>query len=98
MLRRFGRTERSLHWVHATGFLAMLATGLVLYLPVRGDFARGAGARWALGMLRAEGIPFEDLTDCVQSVPEADRFVEGHGHYSPRTNEAVAEHVLRLLR
>lgn len=32
-MRRFGRTERALHWVHATGFLAMLATGLILYLP-----------------------------------------------------------------
>jgi formate dehydrogenase subunit gamma len=30
---RFGATERALHWVHASGFLAMLATGLVLYLP-----------------------------------------------------------------
>jgi formate dehydrogenase subunit gamma len=34
MIRRFGRTERALHWVHASGFLAMLATGLILYLPV----------------------------------------------------------------
>ena len=33
MIRRFGVTERVLHWVHATGFLAMLATGLILYLP-----------------------------------------------------------------
>ncbi len=33
MIPRFGRTERLLHWVHATGFLAMLATGLILYLP-----------------------------------------------------------------
>ena len=33
MIRRFGVTERALHWVHAAGFLAMLATGLVLYLP-----------------------------------------------------------------
>ncbi len=33
MIRRFGITERALHWVHATGFFAMLATGLVLYLP-----------------------------------------------------------------
>lgn len=33
MVARFGRTERVLHWVHATGFFAMLATGLVLYLP-----------------------------------------------------------------
>ncbi len=33
MIPRFGRTERLLHWVHATGFLAMLGTGLILYLP-----------------------------------------------------------------
>jgi formate dehydrogenase subunit gamma len=34
LIRRFGPTQRALHWVHAAGFLAMLATGLVLYLPV----------------------------------------------------------------
>ena len=34
MIRRFGVTERALHWVHATGFFAMLATGLILYVPV----------------------------------------------------------------
>ena len=34
LIRRFGPTERTLHWVHAAGFLAMLATGLILYLPV----------------------------------------------------------------
>jgi formate dehydrogenase subunit gamma len=33
MIHRFGRTERALHWVHASGFLAMLATGLILFLP-----------------------------------------------------------------
>ncbi len=33
MVRRFSVTERALHWAHATGFLAMLATGLILYLP-----------------------------------------------------------------
>jgi formate dehydrogenase subunit gamma len=32
-VRRFSRTERTLHWVNATGFLFLLATGLVLYLP-----------------------------------------------------------------
>ncbi len=31
---RFGRTERALHWIYASAFLAMLATGLVLYLPL----------------------------------------------------------------
>jgi formate dehydrogenase subunit gamma len=32
-VRRFGRTERALHWVHASAFLVLLATGLVLYVP-----------------------------------------------------------------
>jgi len=32
-VRRFGRTQRALHWAHATAFFALLATGLVLWLP-----------------------------------------------------------------
>jgi formate dehydrogenase subunit gamma len=32
-LPRFGRTERAVHWVHATAFIVLLATGLCLYLP-----------------------------------------------------------------
>ena len=32
-LPRFTRTERAVHWVHATAFLVLLATGLCLYLP-----------------------------------------------------------------
>jgi len=32
-LRRFSRTERALHWVHASAFFLLLGTGLVLYLP-----------------------------------------------------------------
>ena len=31
--RRFGRTERALHWVHAGAFFVLLASGLCLYLP-----------------------------------------------------------------
>ena len=30
---RFSRTERTLHWVHATAFFVLLASGLCLYLP-----------------------------------------------------------------
>jgi formate dehydrogenase subunit gamma len=30
---RFSRTERTLHWVHATAFFTLLASGLCLYLP-----------------------------------------------------------------
>jgi formate dehydrogenase subunit gamma len=32
-VRRFSRTERVLHWVNALGFLVLLGSGLVLYLP-----------------------------------------------------------------
>ncbi len=32
-IQRFTLTERLLHWTHASGFLVMLATGLILYLP-----------------------------------------------------------------
>jgi formate dehydrogenase subunit gamma len=32
-VRRFSSTERSLHWLLAATFFAMLATGLILYLP-----------------------------------------------------------------
>jgi formate dehydrogenase subunit gamma len=34
LLRRFTLTERVLHWTHASAFLVMLATGLILYLPI----------------------------------------------------------------
>jgi formate dehydrogenase subunit gamma len=33
VIRRFSRTERTLHWVNAICFLYLLATGLILYLP-----------------------------------------------------------------
>ena len=32
-IERFGRTERTLHWVHAAAFFGLLATGLVLWIP-----------------------------------------------------------------
>jgi formate dehydrogenase subunit gamma len=32
-IARFNRTERLLHWTHATSFFVLLATGLILYLP-----------------------------------------------------------------
>ncbi len=32
-LRRFSRTERALHWVHAAAFFVLLGSGLALYLP-----------------------------------------------------------------
>jgi len=32
-IRRFSRIERALHWVHASTFFVLLASGLVLYVP-----------------------------------------------------------------
>ncbi|MDE3023938.1 MAG: cytochrome b/b6 domain-containing protein [Acidobacteriota bacterium] len=32
-VRRFSKTERMLHWANALGFLTLLGSGLVLYLP-----------------------------------------------------------------
>jgi len=32
-VRRFSRTERAVHWVHATAFFVLLGSGLVLYVP-----------------------------------------------------------------
>jgi formate dehydrogenase subunit gamma len=32
-VRRFSKTERSIHWVNALGFFFLLATGLILYIP-----------------------------------------------------------------
>src|ERR1700742_2550216 len=32
-LRRWSRTERAVHWVHATAFCVLLGSGLCLYLP-----------------------------------------------------------------
>ena len=32
-IRRFSRTERTVHWVNAAAFLVLLVTGLFLYIP-----------------------------------------------------------------
>jgi formate dehydrogenase subunit gamma len=32
-VKRFSRTERSVHWIHAGAFFVLLGTGLVLYVP-----------------------------------------------------------------
>ena len=43
VVERFSRTERTLHWTHATAFLIMLASGLCLYLPALSELV---GRRW----------------------------------------------------
>jgi formate dehydrogenase subunit gamma len=41
-IARFNRTERALHWVHASAFLVLLGSGLCLYLP---SLAEAVGRR-----------------------------------------------------
>jgi formate dehydrogenase subunit gamma len=41
-LARWGRTERAVHWIHATAFCVLLASGLALYLP---SLAEAVGRR-----------------------------------------------------
>ena len=38
-MHRFSRAERTAHWVAASTFLVMTATGLILYLPVFASLA-----------------------------------------------------------
>jgi cytochrome b subunit of formate dehydrogenase len=35
-LKRFSRSERAVHWIHAAAFFVLLGSGLVLYLPSLG--------------------------------------------------------------
>jgi formate dehydrogenase subunit gamma len=42
LVARFGVTERTLHWIHAAAFFALLGSGLVLYLP---SLAERVGSR-----------------------------------------------------
>jgi formate dehydrogenase subunit gamma len=41
-LPRWGRTERAAHWIHASAFCVLLASGLCLYLP---SLAEAVGRR-----------------------------------------------------
>jgi formate dehydrogenase subunit gamma len=38
-LRRFSRTERAVHWIHAGAFVVLLVSGLFLYLPALAELA-----------------------------------------------------------
>jgi formate dehydrogenase subunit gamma len=41
-IRRWSRTERAVHWIHASAFCVLLASGLCLYLP---SLAEAVGRR-----------------------------------------------------
>src|SRR5262249_3487451 len=81
-VRRFSRTERTLHWANAIGFFVLLATGLILYLPrlvvVGGrrplirDVHFWSGVPW-IGILVAIALA-GDRRGIVRLAREVDRF------------------------
>jgi len=89
LVRRFTRTERALHWVLALGFFALLASGLVLYLPqlsmlvARRPLLKTlqlyAGVAWlvALALVVAVG----DRRGVLATLRELDRFDEDDGRW-----------------
>ena len=81
-VRRFSRTERVLHWVNASGFFVLLASGLVLYLP---SLASAVGRRplvkdvhfWAgIGWVSALALVvlLGDRHGLLRTAREIDRF------------------------
>jgi formate dehydrogenase subunit gamma len=83
-LRRFSRTERALHWIHASAFLVLLGSGLVLYLPA---LAAAVGRRplvkevhlatallWAVALVAVVAVG--DRHGLRRTLRELDRFDE----------------------
>jgi formate dehydrogenase subunit gamma len=81
-LPRFGRTERTLHWVHAAAFLVLLGSGLCLYLP---SLAQAVGRRpllkdihvytaaaWAIALVAV--VVLGDRRALLATAREIDRF------------------------
>ena len=63
---------------------------ILVYLPGWREEEYQAGYKGlALQILRTAGIEHIDLTECLSTVPFADRLMPGH-HYSSKGNEAVA--------
>src|SRR6266700_1946193 len=81
-LPRFGRTERAVHWVHATAFVLLLATGLCLYLPSlselvsRRPLLKGihiwTSVAWMVAL--AAVVAFGDRNALRRTAREIDRF------------------------
>ena len=83
-LLRFSRTERAVHWVHATAFVVLLGTGLVLYVPSLSalvgrrllvkDVHIYTAVLWLLALTLV--VSFGDRAGLRRTVRELDRFDE----------------------
>jgi formate dehydrogenase subunit gamma len=81
-LARFTRTERAVHWVHATAFVILLGSGLCLYMP---SLAEAVGRRplvkaihiytavaWAIALVVI--VVAGDRRSLARTAREIDRF------------------------
>src|SRR5262245_28155109 len=81
-LARYSRTERAVHWVHATAFTILLASGLALYLP---SLAEAVGRRpllkaihlytalaWVIALVLV--VMLGDRRSLRRTIREVDRF------------------------
>lgn len=92
-VQRFTVTERLLHWVHASAFLVLLASGLVLYLPALStavgrrplikDIHFWTGVSWggALVAIGVLGMLFDDRRALRRTLRELDVFDRDDGRF-----------------
>jgi formate dehydrogenase subunit gamma len=80
-VRRFSRSERAVHWIHATAFFVLLGSGLVLYLPSLARIGNRAFVKdvhlytaiaWALALLAV--VLFGDRKGLRRTLGELDGF------------------------
>jgi formate dehydrogenase subunit gamma len=88
-VERFTRTERLLHWVHASAFLVLLGSGLVLYLPSLAiaigrrplvkDIHFWTGVSWAGAILLVSCLG--NRRALLATIRELDRFDRDDWHF-----------------
>jgi formate dehydrogenase subunit gamma len=82
LVRRFSRTERTLHWVHAGAFLVLLLSGLVLFVPALSelvgrrplvkDIHVDTALAWACAIVLV--VVLGDRRGLLRTLREIDRF------------------------
>ncbi len=81
-IQRFSRTERALHWVHASAFFVLVGSGLVLYVPRLSELVARrqlvkqvhlyTALAWAVAMTLLGAVGAR--TGLMKTIRELDRF------------------------
>jgi len=80
-VKRFSRSERAVHWIHAAAFFVLLGSGLVLYLPSLAGIGNRAFVKdvhlytaiaWALALLAV--VAFGDRKGLRRTLNDLDGF------------------------